>query len=186
MRKVIAAINMTLDGFCDHTAITPDDEVHQHYTDLLRSGNIILYGRKTFELMEYWRTIVENPTGNKAADEFAEVMDNIQKVVFTNTLKNVDWHSARLAKNTLEETVLELKQQSGKPILVGSRSLLIQLLNSNLLDELQICVHPVLVGKGLPLFEKMDERKTFQLLETKSFSGGAQLLYYQPIRESTN
>jgi dihydrofolate reductase len=97
MRKLIAAINMTLDGFCDHTAIIPDDEIHHHYADLLRTADIVLYGRITFQLMEYWQTVVENPTGNKATDEYALTMDHIPKIVFSQTLKNVGWESAKLA-----------------------------------------------------------------------------------------
>ena len=77
MRKVIAAINMTIDGFCDHTSGIPDDEIHQHYTELLRSAGITLYGRITYELMRYWQPIVTNPTGNKSMDEFAVAIDNI-------------------------------------------------------------------------------------------------------------
>ncbi|HYK47893.1 MAG TPA: dihydrofolate reductase family protein, partial [Parafilimonas sp.] len=90
MRKVIAAINMTLDGFCDHTAMIADDEIHQHYTELLSSTDTLLYGRITYQLMEsYWPTVVANPTGNTPIDEFAEIIDNISKVVFSHTLKNV-------------------------------------------------------------------------------------------------
>jgi dihydrofolate reductase len=71
MRKLIAAMNMTLDGFCDHTAMIADDEIHQHYNELLKSAGTVLYGRITYQLMEYWRTVVKNPTGIKAMDEFA-------------------------------------------------------------------------------------------------------------------
>src|SRR5690554_3469924 len=127
MRKVIAAINMTLDGFCDHTAVIPDDEIHQHYADLLSNADVSLYGRTTYELMKYWQTVVENPTGNKAMDEFAVIMDKTPKIVFSHTLKNVEWESAKLASRDLKEEVLELKNKSGKDILVGSRSLIIQL-----------------------------------------------------------
>ena len=178
MRKLIAAINMTLDGFCDHTAIIPDDEIHQHYTDLLSNADTILYGRITFQLMEYWRTVVENPTGNSAIDEFAVIMDNIPKIVFSNTLKNVEWESAKLSNKPIEVEVLELKQQSGKDILVGSRSLIMQLMNLNLIDEFQLCVHPVIAGSGLPLFENINDRTIFKLIKTKTFRGGAVTLYY--------
>src|SRR3954462_9002549 len=109
MGKVIAAINMTLDGFCDHTAIIPDEEIHQHYADLLSNGDTILYGRITYQLMEYWQTVVKNPTGNKSMDEFAVIMDNIPKIVFSHTLKNVEWDSAKLANRAVGEEVLELK-----------------------------------------------------------------------------
>src|SRR3989344_5658361 len=114
MKKLIAGINMTLDGVCDHTAVAPDDEVHEHYSELLRSGDAILYGRTTYQLMEYWRDLVANPSGNKASDEFAIIMNNISKVVFSHTLKSVDWKSARLATKSIEEEILELKQQPGK------------------------------------------------------------------------
>src|SRR3954470_20904670 len=148
MRKLIAAINMTLDGFCDHTAIIPDEEIHQHYADLLSSADIILYGRTTYQLMEYWRAIVKNPTGNTAIDEFAVVMDQIPKLVFSHTLKNIGWESAKLANQSLEEEVLALKRQPGKEILVGSPGLIVSSMKLNLIDEFQLCVHPVIVGSG--------------------------------------
>jgi len=71
MRKVIAAINMTLDGFCDHTAGIPDEEIHQHYADLLNNGGVILYGRITYQLMQFWQTLIKNPSGEKKMDDFA-------------------------------------------------------------------------------------------------------------------
>lgn len=180
MRKLIAAINMTLDGFCDHTAITPGEEIHQHYSDLLRNADTILYGRITYQLMEYWQAVVKNPTGNKSMDEFAVTMDNIPKIVFSHTLKNVEWESAKLASRALEEEVLELKKQPGKDVLVGSRSLIMQLLKLNLIDEFQLCIHPVIAGNGLPLFENINNRIILKLSKTKSFSGGAVILYYEP------
>jgi dihydrofolate reductase len=183
MRKLIAGINMTLDGFCDHTAIIPDEELHQHYTDLLRNADTILYGRITYQLMEYWRTVVKNPTGNKSIDEFAVVMDSIQKIVFSRTLKAVDWDSAKLANRTIEEEVLELRQQPGKDILVGCRSLIVTLLNLNLIDELQLCVHPVIAGNGLSLFENIHDRTIFQLVKTKTFGSGAVTHYYEPAKK---
>lgn len=82
MRKLIAAINMTLDGIYDHTLIPADLELHQHYADLLGTADTILYGRITYQLMEYWKSVVENPTGDKATDEFAVMMDSIPKLVF--------------------------------------------------------------------------------------------------------
>lgn len=179
MRKLIAAINMTLDGFCDHTAIIPDEEIHKHYTDLLRKGDTILYGRITYHLMEYWKPFVKNPTGNKSMDEFAVVMNDIPKIVFSHTLKNVEWESASLANQSLEKVVSELKQQSGNDILVGSRSLIMQLLNLHLIDEFQVCIHPVIAGNGLPLFENINNRTILKLSKTKSFSSGAVLFYYE-------
>jgi len=185
MRKLIAAINMTLDGICDHTAGIPDEEIHQHYTDLLNNAGAILYGRITYQLMEYWRPMVENPSGEKSMDDFARAIDKIPKIVFSRTLKNVDWKSAWLANRDLEEEVSELKQQPGKDILVGSRSLMIQLMKLNLIDEYQLCVHPVVAGSGLPLFENIGDRTILNLIKTKTFKGGAVTIYYEPTNEKT-
>ena len=185
MRKLIAAINMTLDGFCDHTAGIPDDEIHQHYADLLSNADTILYGRITYQLMEYWRTLLENPSDEKSMNDFAIAIDKIPKIVFSHTLKNVEWESAKLANRDIEEEVLELKQQSGKDILVGSRSLIIQLMKLNLLDEYQLCIHPVIAGTGLALFENIKDRTILKLIKTKTFSGGAVTLYYEPTNDKT-
>jgi dihydrofolate reductase len=182
MTKLIAAINMTLDGFCDHTAIVPDEQIHDHYADLLSNAGIILYGRITYELMEYWRTVVETPTGNEAIDQFAVVMDNIPKLVFSRTLKNIDWESARLANRNIEEEVLELKQQPSKNILVGSPGLIVSLMKLHLVDELQLCVHPVIAGQGLPLFKNINDRTMLKLVNTKTFNSGAVILYYEPLK----
>jgi len=179
MRKVIAAFNMTLDGFCDHTAGIPDEEIHLHYTHLLNNADVILYGRIAYQLMEYWRPFVKSPSGEKSMDDFALAIDKIPKVVFSNSLKNIDWASAKLADGILKDELLKLKQQSGRDILVGSRSLIVQLMNINLIDEFQLCIYPVVVGQGLSLFENIIDRKVFKLLKTKPFSGGSVLLYYQ-------
>lgn len=181
MRKIIAAINMTLDGFCDHTAGIPDEEIHQHYTDLLNEAGVILYGRITYELMEFWRPFVNNPSGEKSMDDFAVAIDRLPKIVFSHHLKSVDWGSARLATQSLEEEVLDLREQSGKDIFIGSRSLIVSLANLNLIDEFQICVHPVILGKGLPLFEKINDRTMLKLFKTKTFTSGAIILYYHRV-----
>ena len=185
MRKLIAGINMTLDGFCDHTVIIPDEEIHQHYAELLDNADVVLYGRITYQLMQYWQTLLKNPSGEKSMDDFAMAIDKIPKIVFSHTLKNTEWDSAKLSNKSLEEMVLELKQQPGRDILVGSRSLIIQLMKLNLIDEYQLCVHPVVVGSGLPLFEKINDRTILKLLKTKTFSGGAVTLYYEPTKEKT-
>ncbi|MCB0646419.1 MAG: dihydrofolate reductase family protein [Saprospiraceae bacterium] len=180
MRKIIGAINMTMDGYCDHTAGIPDDEIHSHYSDLLKSSDTILYGRITFELMKFWREVVSHPTGNAATDEFGLIMNDITKVVFSHTLQDVGWDTARLAEQSLEQLVLELKNQEGSDVLIGSRSLIIQLLNLGLLDELQLCIHPVTIGSGLPFFEKLEKENFFKLNHTKIFGNGAIILYYTP------
>ena len=180
MRKIIAAINTTLDGICDHTAGIPDEEIHQHYTELLQEAGAILYGRITYQLMQYWQTLIKNPSGEKSMDEFAIAINNVPKIIFSHSLTTTDWNSATLSNQTIEETVLKLKQQNGAPIFVGSRSLIIQLMKLNLIDEYQLCVHPVVAGSGMPLFENSQEKTILKLIKTKIFSGGAIILYYEP------
>ena len=187
MRKLIAAINVTLDGFCDHTAMIADEEIHQHYNELLSNADTLLYGRITYQLMEsYWPTVVKNPTGNKPTDEFAVLIDNISKIVFSHTLKNVDWKNTKLKKEVINEEVLELKQSrngGSKNILVGSPSLIVALMQLDLIDEYQLCVHPTILGNGLPLFNNVQDRINLKLLKTKTFSCGAVTFYYEPTKK---
>lgn len=178
MRKIVAAINMTLDGFCDHTVISPDEEIHQHYADLLSNADAILYGRITYQLMQYWQTLLKDPSGEKSMDDFAIAIDKVPKIVFSRTLKDTGWDSAQLSDKSLEETVLELKEQTGRDIFVGSPGLIVALTQLGLIDEYQLCVHPVIAGSGLPLFKNISNKVILKLLKTKSFNSGAITLYY--------
>lgn len=182
MGKIKAAINMSIDGFCDHTVGNPDHEIHQHYANLLNEAGATLYGRITYQLMEYWRPFVKNPTGDKSADEFAIAIDKIPKIVFSHTLKNVDWESARLAKKDIKEEALELKRQFDKDIFACSPSIILALTQLNLVDEYQLCIHPVIAGSGLTLFKNISEKISLKLLRTKTFACGAIILYYEPIK----
>lgn len=181
MRKVIAAINTTIDGVCDHTVGMANEEVHDHYANLINEAGVILYGRITYQLMQYWQSLLANPSGEKSMDDFAIAMDGIPKIVFSSSLSETGWDSASKAVNSLEETVKELKQQPGKDILIGSRSLIIQLLNAGLVDEFQLCIHPMVEGKGLKLFDQIKKRIIFKLVKTKTMENGVSIFYYQPI-----
>lgn len=179
MRKLIAAMNMTLDGFCDHTAMSADDEVHRHYAELLRGADTIIYGRKTFGLMEFWPTLLKNPSGNKAMDEFAVAMDEVHKIVYSRTLENVEWKTAELKRELVRDEIVELKQRPGKPIFVGSPSMIVQLGNLGLIDGYQIAIHPTVAGSGLPLFKNVADSIDLTLLKTKRFDCGAVAFYYE-------
>jgi len=175
---------MTLDGFCDHTAMIADDEILQHYNEILSQADTLLFGRITYQLMEsYWPSIAKTPTGNKPEDEFAVLIDNISKIVFSRTLKEVVWKNTQLKKEVIKEEILTLKQQAGKNILVGSPSLLVALTRLELIDEYQICVLPVVLGSGLPLFKNIMDRVNLKLLKTKTFNCGAVTLYYVLLKE---
>ena len=186
MRKLIAAMNMTLDGFCDHTVGIPDDEIHEHYNQLLSNADDLLYGRITYQLMEsYWPTVVKNPTGNKATDEFGILIDNIPKIVFSRTLKKVDWKNTTLKGEIIKDEIVELKQsQNGgsKNMIVGSPGLIVALMQLDLIDEYQLCVHPIILGTGLRLFKNINDRINLKLLKTKTFACGAVILYYEPTK----
>ena len=184
MRKVIAAFNMTLDGYCDHTSGIPADEIHFHYAKQLEEAGGILYGRTTYQLMEYWRDVLANPTGEKHMDDFAAAIDRVPKLVFSRSLKSVDWASAMLATREPAEEVNELKQQPGKDIYVSSPSLIVQLTQLGMIDEYQLCIHPVIAGSGLVLFKDIKGKILLKLTGTKVFDFGGVILYYEPVKNN--
>ena len=187
MRKLIAAMNMTLDGFCDHTAMIADEEIHEHYNDLLRNAGTLIYGRITYQLMEsYWPTVVKNPTGIKPTDEFAVLIDNISKIVFSRTLKNVVWKNSTLKKEIIKEEIIALKQSrngGSKNIVVGSPGLIVALAQLGVVDEYQLAVQPTVLGSGLQLFKNIRDRIDLKLLKTKTFGCGAVMLYYDRTKK---
>jgi dihydrofolate reductase len=130
--------------------------------------------------MEYWKSVVKDPTGNKAMDEFAVSIDNISKIVFSRTLENIDWRNTELKKELIKEEILELKQQAGKDILVGSPSLIVALAQLDLIDEYQLGVQPTVIGSGLPLFKNIKDRIDLKLLKTKTFGCGVVIHYFEP------
>jgi len=178
---------MTLDGFCDHTAMIADDEIHQHYNELLSSADTLIYGRITYQLMEsYWPSVVKDPTGNKPMDEFAVLIDNIPKIVFSRTLQHVEWKNTTLKKEVIKEEILELKESrngGSKNIIVGSPSLIVAFSQLDLIDEYQLGVQPTVLGSGLPLFKNIKDRISLKFLKTKTFGCGAVMLYYEPTKK---
>jgi dihydrofolate reductase len=185
MRKLISSINVTVDGFCDHTAMIADDDLHNSANELLKNADTILFGRITYQLMESaWPAIVKDPTGNKAMDEFAVSIDNISKVVFSNTLERVEWKNTRLAEQEIGKEVLQLKQKDGKEIVVGSPSLIATLTKLRLIDEYRFWIHPVILGSGLSLFKNITDTVHLRLMQCKTFRSGVASLIYQPINSS--
>jgi dihydrofolate reductase len=184
MRKLVSSINITLDGFCNHTAVIADDELHQNANELLRNADTILFGRITYQLMEEgWPPLVKEPTGNKPMDDFAVLIDNIPKIVFSRTLKTVDWKNTKLGTGDLAAEVLKLKMQPGKNILVGGPSMIIQLMELDLIDEFQFCVQPIILGSGLQLFKHIKNRINLRLLNTKTHGSGAVTIIYERMRD---
>ncbi len=180
MRKVTFSINITIDGFADHTAGIADSELHDFFADLLDSADIVLLGRKTYEMMaSYWPFADQDPRNTKSELRFAEKYNSISKLVFSKTLKEVNWTNTTLAKNNLIDEVTKLKNQSGKYIFAGSLSIASALAEKNMIDEYWILVHPIVLGKGKPLFEDLQSRINLKLIETKTFKSGVVVLHYK-------
>lgn len=180
MAKIVAALNIALNGSCDHTAGVADEALHDHYTELIQGSDIILYGRTTYQLMEgHWPGLVKNPSGEKSMDDFAMAIHTIQKVVFSRTLKSLSWENSVLAQKSLEDEARSLKKQPGKDVLIGSPSLINALTKLGLIDEYQLCIHPVIAPDGLLLFKGIPEQLVLKLTKTKTFKAGQVMHYYE-------
>ncbi len=180
MRKITFSINITIDGFADHTAGIADDELHDFFSDQLDETGIILFGRKTYDLMaSFWPNAANDPRSTKSITKFAEKFNMIEKIVFSKTLKEVTWNNTTLAKNNLADEVLKLKEKRGKNISAGSLSIGSQLLELGLIDEFWFLVHPIILGKGKPLFEDFKGKADLKLIETRNFKSGVVVLHYK-------
>jgi dihydrofolate reductase len=182
MRKVVFAINITTDGYCDHTDMIADEELHDLYTRLLRNASLILFGRITYQLMvPYWPDVAKSQSETGATKEFARVFDSLDKVVFSTTLKHVEGNNTRIVRANVAEEVLTLKQQPGNDISVGSLSIASQLSNCGLIDEYYFVIHPVIAGKGPRLFEKVKPQESLRLdfIGTETLQSGVIALHYR-------
>ena len=182
MRTVVFAINITTDGYCSHTDMIADEELHQYFTGVLRNAGVLLFGRTTYHLMvPYWPEIARSQSGTEATNAFARVFDSLDKVVFSTTLKHVEGNNTRIVRGDLAEEVLALKQQPGKDIGVGSLSIASQLSERGLIDEYHFVVHPVVAGKGPRLFEtvKPQDRLQLNFIGLEKFQSGVVALHYK-------
>ena len=180
MRKVSFSINITIDGFADHTAVIADNQLHDFFTNLLKNADTLLFGRRTYQLMEsFWPTAAENPICTKSMIEFANQINSINKIVFSRTLDKVSWNNTKLKKENLIEEILKLKNQNGKNILIGSLSLASNLIFHDLIDEFWFLTHPIILGKGKQLFESLDKRVDLRLLDSVIFNSGVAALHYE-------
>jgi len=125
MRNVIFAINITVDGCCDHTKQIADEETHEYFTQLLREVDQIVFGRKTYQLMvPFWPEVARTQSMTKASNEFARTFDSIHKIVFSRSLDSVEDRNTRIVRTGPRDEILKLKQQEGKNILVGGVDIL--------------------------------------------------------------
>jgi len=181
MRNVIFAINVTLDGCCDHTKTIADEELLEYYTHLLRNVGLLVFGRKTYQLMvPYWPDIAKSRSGTKAENEFAQTFDSIDKIVFSHSLDSAVGTNTRIVRTNLRDEILKLKKEQGKNILIGGVTVPSQLIELGLVDEYRLVVQPIVAGEGTRLLEGISLPQKFQLklVESKMLKSGCVALHY--------
>ena len=184
MRKVIYAINTTLDGCCDHTKFRPDGEVFKYYTQLMRDTGTLIYGRKTYQLMvPYWPNVAKDPSAEPGlALDFARAFEAVDKiVVFSQSLNSAEGEKTQIVRTGITGEIHKLKQEEGKNILVHAGvSFPAHLASLGLIDEYRIVVYPIVLGEGQRLFEgiNLPEKLQLKLVESTVFKSGAVLLRY--------
>jgi dihydrofolate reductase len=181
MRKVIFAINITVDGCCDHTKIIPADDTFEYFIELMRDVDLQVFGRKTYQLMvPYWPDVAKDQSATKADREFAKAFDSVNKLVFSRSLDSVEDRNTRIVQTNLHDEIVKLKQEPGRNILVGGVDVSSQLMELGLVDEYRFVVSPVIVGEGRRLLEgvSLPERLQLKLVESKIFRSGCVALRY--------
>jgi dihydrofolate reductase len=181
MRNLIYAINITLDGCCDHTKMIGHDEIGEYSTHLMRDVDLQVFGRKTYELMvPYWPDVAKDPSATKADKEFADAFDSIDKIVFSRSLNSVEGKNTRIVRTNLQDEIRKLKQEQGKNILIGGVDIPSQLIELGLVDEFHFVVHPIVAGEGRRLLEgvSLQEKLQLKLVESKIFKSGCVALHY--------
>ena len=182
MRNLIFAINITLDGCCDHTKLSANDETYEYYADLMRDIDLLVYGRKTYQLMvPFWPDIAKNQSGQtKAMNEFAQAFASKNILVFSQSLDRAEGKNTRIVRANLQDEILRLKQEEGKNIAVGGVSIPSQLIELGLVDEYRVVVQPLVVGEGRRLLDgtSLAASLQLQLVESKIFKSGHVALHY--------
>jgi dihydrofolate reductase len=182
MRPLRYSINVTLDGCCDHRAISADEETHRHATKNLDQADALLFGRVTYEMMESaWRPPGQTEAMPDWMAPFGRTIDAAKKYVVSSTLDRVDWN-AELVRGDLGNAVQELKRESGKGLLVGGVKLPLALAELGLINEYEFVVQPRLVGHGPTLFAGLSKRVDLRLVGRLEFGSGAVAMWYEPRR----
>ncbi|PWW34649.1 MULTISPECIES: dihydrofolate reductase family protein [Paenibacillus] len=191
MRKLVLFLHASLDGFVEGPEgamdigwVAYDADLERHAKEILSTADTVLWGRGTYQMMHsYWPSVPSNPSASEHERNHAEWIEKTAKIVFSTTLDTVDWNNSRLVKENIEEEINNLKQQPGNDmVILGSPRFAHHLMQLDLIDEYKITVSPVLIGKGLPLFQGITEKINLKLIENKTFDSGAIGLVYQTVR----
>ena len=180
MRNVIYAINVTIDGCFGHTETIADEEVAAYSTQLIRDADLLVFGRKTYQLMiPYWPDVIKDPSATETEKEFARTFDSKNKIVFSRSLDRAEGNT-RIVRTKLQDEILKLKQEPGKDIFVGGVDIPSQLIKLGLVDEYRFVVQPILAGEGRRLLEgiSLPEKLRLKLVESKPFKSGCVALRY--------
>jgi dihydrofolate reductase len=155
-----------------------DEEFNAFSVEQLNTIGTLLFGRATYQGMaSYWPT----PAAIESDPLVAEAMNSLPKIVFSRSLETADWNNSRLVKDHIADEITHLKQQPGKDLaLLGSANLMSTLMRLNLIDEHRVMVNPVVLGRGTPLFQGVDDRLNLRLVSARPFTSGNVLLTYQP------
>ena len=180
MRPLRYSINVTLDGCFDHRAIPADEELHRHAIENLNQADALLFGRVLYEMMEAaFRPTAQTEARPDWMDPFARTIHAAKKYVVSSTLEQVDWN-AEFVRGDLGKAVQQLKQESGKGLLVGGVKLPQALAELGLIDEYEFVVHPRLVGHGPTLFAGLSKYVDLRLVDRVEFNSGAVAMRYEP------
>jgi dihydrofolate reductase len=192
LRRLFMFMTISVDGFFegrnhDISWHNVDEEFNKFAIAQLRETETILFGRRTYELFEdTWPKAADDLRTSKDNLEIARLINNMNKIVFSKTLKKVEekksWRNVRLIREVNPEEIKRWKQEPGKDLSVGGNNLAVSFAEAGLIDEIRIMVDPVVIGKGTPLFEGIKDRLNLRLLKTRTFKSGNVLLYYQPVK----
>jgi len=172
---------MTVDGCCDHTKLGGNEEVHDYHANLLRDVDLLLFGRKTYQLMvPFWPDVAKNHSGQtKSMNEYAQAFDSVSNiVVFSQSLERAEGKKTRIVRTNLQDEILKLKQEQGKNILTGGVNIPSQLIELGLVDEYHVVIQPIVVGEGTRLLEGVSLQEKLNLVESKIFRSGCVALRY--------
>ncbi|WP_276486029.1 dihydrofolate reductase family protein [Paraflavitalea pollutisoli] len=182
MRKLIFGINITIDGCCDHTKGKGDQDVHDYFKDLIQEADLLVYGRKTYELMvPFWPDVARtNSAPTRSMNEFAQVFTATDKLVFSTTLSQVDEPRTRIVRTDPVAEIQRLKQEPGGDMLLGGVVLPSYLIEQGLVDEYRIVVQPLLAGEGTRLMKGINLASSLELklIASKVFPSGNVALHY--------
>ena len=181
MRKISFGINISLDGYYDHTLGVPSEELMEYFAGMMDEVDLLFYGRVMYQLMfPYWADVAKDRSGSAAEVRFAERLVSIDKVVVSRSLEDVEGNTTIIRSNPVAE-LRKLKQQPGKTISVDTVSMLPELVAAGLIDEFHLVVHPIMAGSGRHLLDagSLPEIFKLELIETKTFKNGCVALYYR-------